>query len=218
MAAPENMTHQQAVELLPWLANDSLAEAERAAVEEHANACVICRRELAELKELGTSITQLGDDVAIPAPDMRRINARIDDLLMKQTRGQRAWERLLELFDNPWRVAFAVQTAVLLAVGAAWIWPATVEMTPEPAFTTLTSPQALSDGRYLRVVLDPSLDEAGVANLLIENELSIVDGPSARGVYTLGVADDAAALEAVALALRSKPGVLLAEPVMVGAD
>jgi hypothetical protein len=212
------MTHQQAVELLPWLANDSLQDAERAAVEEHASACVICRRELVELQELGTSITRLGDDVAIPAPDMRRINARIDDLLMKQTRGQRAWERLVELFDNPWRVAFAAQSAVLLAIAVGWIWPATVEVTPEPAFTTLTSPQTQSDGRYLRVVLDPSLDEAGVANLLIENELSIVDGPSARGVYTLGVADDAAALDAVAQALRSKPGVLLAEPVVVGTD
>ena len=214
MVAPETITHEQAVELLPWLANDSLPDAERAVLEEHAHACVLCRRELAELRDLHASISRLDDDVAIPAPDMRRINARIDDLLQRQTRGRRAWEKLVELFENPWRVAFAVQTAVLLAVGAAWIWPAD----PEPVFTTLTSPQAVPDGRYLRVVLDPALDEAAVAGLLSENDLSIVAGPSARGVYTLSVAAPSAGLDAVADALRASPGVLLAEPVAVRAD
>jgi len=214
VVAPEAITHEQAVELLPWLANDSLSNAERTVLEEHAHACVLCRRELAELGDLHASISRLDAEIAIPAPDMRRINARIDDLLRRQTRGRRAWEKLVELFENPWRVAFAVQTAVLLAVGAAWIWPAD----PEPVFTTLTSPQALPDGRYLRVVLDPALDEAAVAGLLSENELSVVAGPSARGVYTLGVAGPSAGLDGVAGALRASPGVLLAEPVVEGAD
>ena len=214
MVAPEGISHEQAVELLPWLANDSLPDAERAVLEEHAHACVLCRRELAELRDLHASISRLDAEIAIPAPDMRRINARIDDLLQRQTRGRRAWEKLIGLFENPWRVAFAAQTAVLLAVAAAWIWPAD----PGPVFTTLTSPQVLSDGRYLRVVLDPALDEAAVAELLGENDLSIVVGPSARGVYTLSVAVPSAELDAVAEALRASPGVILAEPVVVGAD
>ncbi len=40
------MKHEDAVELLPWLANGSLDAAERAELTEHLAACATCRREL----------------------------------------------------------------------------------------------------------------------------------------------------------------------------
>lgn len=42
------MTHDEAVELLPWLANGSLGEVERATLLAHLASCEACRRELDE--------------------------------------------------------------------------------------------------------------------------------------------------------------------------
>ena len=53
----EHFSHEQVVELLPWLVNDSLDELERESVLEHAHACVICRRELSSLQQIRDSIS-----------------------------------------------------------------------------------------------------------------------------------------------------------------
>ena len=57
MNVRESVSHEQAVELLPWLVNNSLDEQEKEAVLEHAHACVICRRELTNLQQLQNSIS-----------------------------------------------------------------------------------------------------------------------------------------------------------------
>ena len=49
MNAPETVSHEQAVELIPWLVNESLVGKEKEAVLEHAQSCVICRRDLDDL-------------------------------------------------------------------------------------------------------------------------------------------------------------------------
>ena len=46
MIAPESLSHEYAMEMLPWLINDSLLSDERAAVLDHAQSCVMCRREI----------------------------------------------------------------------------------------------------------------------------------------------------------------------------
>ena len=56
MITHEAMSHDECVELLPWLVNDSLQGRERQAVQAHATSCIICRRELAELEVLQHSI------------------------------------------------------------------------------------------------------------------------------------------------------------------
>ena len=78
MNVRESMSHEQAVEFLPWLVNGSLDEQEKEAVLEHAHACVICRRELSNLEQLRDSISHASGTSPIPEPDMRNINARID--------------------------------------------------------------------------------------------------------------------------------------------
>ena len=77
MTAPEAMPHDRAIELLPWLANDSLEDLERDAVREHASSCVVCRQELEQLEALAHSFAASAELNEVVAPDMRRINARI---------------------------------------------------------------------------------------------------------------------------------------------
>ncbi|MFQ5983348.1 MAG: hypothetical protein ACE5KS_08240, partial [Woeseiaceae bacterium] len=216
MEQPKTLSHSQAAELLPWLVNDSLDDEDKATVFEHARSCVICRRELASLEQLRDSIERASGQTPIPAPDMRNINARIDALVDRQNRGRPLISRLREFFESPWRVAFAAQTALLLVLAMVLLWPE-----PRDAqFEMLTQPQELPDGQYLRVVFSPDLAQAGLTELLHELELTIVAGPSSRGVYTLGgvnslSVDDRDKLMTI---LQEDSEVLFAQPVVRGAN
>jgi anti-sigma factor RsiW len=209
--SPETMPHDRAAELLPWLVNDSLDAGEREAVREHATSCVICRRELAQLETLRTAIVSADASGTVAAPNMRRINARIDALVDSETAGGILLAKLREWFKNPWQVAFVVQTALLVALVALWQLP----QRPEPEFTTLTEPQTLPDGHYVRIVFDPTFGAARISTLLEGTGLSVATGPSVRGVYTLrfdeGTSD--ADRAAIVAALHGASGVLFVQPV-----
>lgn len=213
----DTLPHDRAIELLPWLANGTLAAGERDAVREHSRSCVICRREIEALEsfaERAATRAAMDGGAAEQPPDMRRINARIDALIEREHRGAALLDMLRGLVSNRWRAAFAVQSLVLAAVAAAWF------MTREPAaeYTTLTSmttPEELGTGIHLRVVFDPGIDAVALAALLETQGLDVAAGPSPRGVYTLAFTAplDAAGRDAVRAALAADPRVLFVQPV-----
>ena len=206
------MGHEESIELLPWLINGSLTASEREAVQAHAESCIVCRRELAELEALQESIQ--APAFVVPAPDMRRINARIDAQLERESRGQNAIAALREFFASPWRAAFAAQTLALVVVATLWLQADT----NEPQFRTLTSTEALPAGNYLRVVFDPNLEPAVIDALLVDVGLGVASGPTERGVLTLRFADAATEADRAAAsdALRNDPRVLFLQPVSGG--
>ena len=206
------MGHEESIELLPWLVNGSLTASEREAVQAHAESCIVCRRELAELEALQESIQ--APAFVVPAPDMRRINARIDAQLERESRGQNAIAALREFFASPWRAAFAAQTLALVVVATLWLQADT----NEPQFRTLTSTEALPAGNYLRVVFDPNLEPAVIDALLVDVGLGVASGPTERGVLTLRFADAATEADRAAAsdALRNDPRVLFLQPVSGG--
>ncbi len=214
MTMLEPVSHEQAVELLPWLVNDTLDVQEKETVLEHAHACVICRRELINLRQLQDSISHASSASQIPEPDMRSINARIDALIDRQNWGHEQMSRLREVFDSPWRIAFAAQTVVLILLATIWLWPE-----PEGAeFVTLMQTENLADGRYVRVVFSPVVDQSQLAILLDKYDLTIVNGPSNRGVYTVAIANSTEHSDALVSSLQSDPNVLFAQPIIIGAD
>ena len=209
MNAPETMTHEQAIELLPWLVNDSLPETDRAAMLAHTRFCMSCRSELDSLEKLQRVVADDMHAQPVPAPDMRRINRRIDELIGRPSVGQRldaAWQGLSA---NLWRTAFVAQAVVLLGLVAVWMGR---ELPDTQRYTTLTQSQALPAGEYVRAVFSPALDEAGIERFAGELGLSVWNGPSPRGVYTLVLMPEADR-EAVMTALRGSADVLFAEPI-----
>ena len=78
MKKADEMTHEAAAELLPWLVNDSLPDDELHRVRAHAQSCVACRKDLARLETLRDTVTAGATEVDPPPVDMRRINRRID--------------------------------------------------------------------------------------------------------------------------------------------
>ena len=212
MTTHEVMSHDAAIELLPWLVNDSLRGSEREAVQAHATSCIICRRELAELEALRHSIQSMKAEA--PFPDMRRINARIDAQLDRESRSRNLLAALGRFFESPWRVAFAAQSVALVAVAALWLQAGN----SEPEFQTLTSTEALPTGHYLRVVFDPTVERQVIDALLAEAKLGVAAGPTERGVITLRFADEVgeADREAMADTLRGDARVLFLQPVAGG--
>lgn len=203
------MSHEESIELLPWLVNGSLSASEREGVQAHANSCIVCRRELAELDALQESIHLAEADV--PVPDMRRINARIDAQMDRESRGRDLFYAVRGFFFSPWRAAFAVQSIALVAVAALWLQAGP----EEPQFRTLTTAEALPAGNYLRVVFDPNLESGAIEALLADVGLGVAAGPTNRGVVTLRF--DEAATEAdrqtATELLREDARVLFLQPV-----
>lgn len=216
MSVHDPMSHEQAADLLPWLVSDTLDDAEKEIVLEHASACVICRRELDYLRQLRDSIVRTSGSMPMPDPDMRNINARIDALIANRHRGRMLLSRLREVFASPWRTAFAAQTVLLIALVAVLLWPEQ----KDAEFTTLTQPQDLPDGNYIRVVFSPELTEIQLAGLLERYDLAIVDGPSSRGVYTLGVTEtpSSGVRDQLVMDLERDPNVLFAQTVVIGSE
>ena len=214
MTVHDAMSHEEAIELLPWLVNGSLDASEREAVRGHASSCVICRRELAELDALQQSISNLSAQIETPGVDMRRINARIDAQLERESKPRERLAAMRSFFAKPWRTAFAVQTALLLAIAVVWLRPDD----PAPEFRTLTAPEVLPAGDYVRVVFDPTLDDSEMPALLHEHGLVVIDGPSERGVVTLRFVADVHDDEhdAIIERMRDDPRILFAQPVTGG--
>jgi hypothetical protein len=199
------------MEMLPWLINDSLLSDERAAVLDHAQSCVMCRREIKSLQDLRDSVNSLSSPVPIPEPDMRNINARIDKLINRQNWARRSISWIGEFFASPWRAVYVAQSVLLVVLAAALLWPAT----REPEYTMLTQASDLADGHYVRVVFSPDLTHSDLKELLDELKLRIVAGPSDRGVYTLATENSIAVMErdtALASLLKNR-SVLFAQPV-----
>jgi len=211
MTSPEQLTHESALEMLPWLVNGSLSGDKASAAREHALSCVICRRELDGLELFRQHFSQASESVAIPAPDMRNINRRIDDLIDRQNGWRDAFSRVKDFARSPWRLAFAAQSLALLVLAGMIFIPSS----PEAEFTTLSNPAAIASADFIRVVFSPDLDEHALSELLNDHELAVISGPTERGVYTLssdlplGASDHERLVES----LRVHPEVLFAQPV-----
>lgn len=212
MTSYDVMSHEESIELLPWLVNHSLSGGEREGVQAHAKGCIICRRELAELEALQQAVEAVPAEM--PSPDMRRINARIDAQLERESRARNLLEGLSDLFASPWRVAFAAQSLALVAVATLWLQAGT----GEPEFRTLTTTASLPSGHYLRVVFDPTLEQEAIDALLADIGLGLAAGPTGRGVVTLRFADELSEADRASMTdvLQNDPRVLFLQPVAAG--
>lgn len=215
MIAHESVPHEQAMEMLPWLVNNSLSTDERDTVLDHAQSCVVCRREIKALEDLRDSIESLSSAISIPTPDMRNINARIDKLIDRRNWGRRSASWIGEFFTSPWRAAYVAQSVLLVVFAAALLLPAT----RDTEYTMLTQTPDLADGHYVRVVFSPDLTQFKINELLDDLELRIIAGPSSRGVYTLAVENSIVVedRDAVLVKLSKNRNVLFAQPVNHGA-
>jgi hypothetical protein len=177
------MTYQDIHELLPFRANETLEGAELAAVDAALADSAELRAELAALR----TIRQTMQAEAVASPGEFGLSRLMRDINTED----RAPIAPVAANDNVvpltrlriWQMA----AAVVLAVGIGFNltqFGSTPMDSAEPAGFTLASGGSDAD---FTVVFAPDATEAEMRALLLEAGLEIVSGPSALGIYGLGL-------------------------------
>lgn len=240
--AAAQLPHEEVWQLLPWLANGSLAGGELEGVLDHLKICGTCRDELRFLPELRFVVEQADPPDAGPAPRPEALLERIErweagrdsgresPTMGSEPRLQDGWihrssERVREWLAGPWGPPLALGQTLLLLVFMGLSVPrwtgAGVESPPAGSFHTLSQEPAAEggvsapEGARLRLVFDQGLREHELRSLLHGLGGVIVAGPNTVGAYTVRLGDvvDDELHPELLRELRQNPAILLAEPV-----
>jgi len=204
------MTHQEALDLLPWYAAETLSDEESQAVAAHLDGCPECTMELAHFQELRLADLELSTDIPpAPANMLQQALAQIDYEHERAATpavapAARSW---LDTFWNPEpgfaRLVMAAQFALVLALATGLML-----RDSEPDYGVLGGP---GDGATISVQFADTATAAQIRDLLTDVEGAIVDGPSAIGLYTVRVPvepEDAGAIDALVQQLQSQTDIV----------
>ncbi len=184
------MTYQDIHELLPFRANGTLEGADLDAVDAALAEDAGLRADLAALSAIRD--TMQAEEIASPgefglARLMRDVEA---DARVSTPAPAAANDNVVPLMRlRIWQVAAAVVLAVGLGFNLPQFGPGTAPMDSaesEPAGFTLASGGADAD---FTVIFTPDATEIEIRGLLLDAGLEIVSGPSALGIYGLGLLD-----------------------------
>jgi Putative zinc-finger len=204
VTAASSLPHSRVLELLPWLVNGTLSGDEREAVEQHARACIACRRELKEQQRLHTAVrARRTVDVSAEA-GFDRLNAELDSAARA---GPPRWGARYATAAR-----FVVAAAAGMAVLAILLW---LTPLPEPGgndYATLATPLP-EEAALLDIVFAGDTTAAEMQELLDEIGGKIVAGPSELGRYSVRVAGEQPNGELLA-ALAVDPRVRFAGPAL----
>jgi anti-sigma factor RsiW len=189
--------HMEAQQLLPWLANGTLADPELTRVQAHLEACAACRAELALLHTLRAT-----GPAAAPGYDMEGALARLMPQL--DAPAPLRWRDRLAANDRYWlRAGMALQCCVIVALG---VLLARSPAAPDSHYRALAAtPGARSS---MVVAFKPDTPERELRRILHARGARVVGGPTATGAWLIETEGEPAA---VARSLHAEPAVTLAE-------
>jgi len=203
----EPLPHPRAFELLPWLINGTLAGPERAAVEQHVRACIVCRRELKEQQQLHAAVrARRTADVSAEA-GFDRLDSELD--------------AVSDAARPRWRIRYAaaakftLATAAGVAVLATLLWFTPLPNLERGDYETLATPP--TDAALVDIVFTDETTAAQMQDLLADIDGEIVAGPSRLGRYSVRVASDPAngqQLDKLIGVLAADPRVRFAGPTL----
>ncbi len=226
----DNLSHQDIEAQLPWYVNGTLSASEQTDVERQVAASPELQAHLAAWQHLAEAVQAV--EVAVPDPSPERfaaLMAHIDAAAEPSTPESipSIWNQLAARWralrqnwsDAPGtaQLALGLQCALiaLCIAGITLPWPS-----PAP-YRTLSSADSAPrpmGAAQLRLVVADDMTTGELRILLGRIRATIVDGPTAMGVYTLAVSLDTSsalpkALEQALQTLRAHEHVTLAEPI-----
>ncbi|MGE5731453.1 MAG: hypothetical protein ACM37U_05895 [Gemmatimonas sp.] len=173
MTAGLELDHNAAFELLPWLANGSLATAERDRVELHVRSCIVCRREFKELERLR---------LAVRSQPMLHTSAEggLDRLQRQLDREAASRQAPRNTGYAPFFRFAAVATIGVAFLGALlWLAPNVPNQTN---YSTLAT-QVGEQHAQIDLIFNQQTAAADIQSLLQTVDGEIVAGPSELGRY-----------------------------------
>jgi hypothetical protein len=193
--------HEQCWELIPWVVNGRASDVEERSVLAHADACNECREELDRHRELHKHMRGTDDVIAAPNASWQKLLGQID------AQSAASVEKAYRI-KRPWLVAALWIQLVAIATLAGALFRSAAP--PEPAYTTLSTPETADRRGAVRVVFAPDAALNHINQLLRSVDCDIIAGPSEAGVYTLATAADQDVQRIIAT-LRDDSEVLFAE-------
>ncbi len=184
-------------ELLPFYLNGTLDDVERAEVAAALDADETLQWELEFLQGVRDDVRSRETAFSPGEFGLARLMRDID----RQAAAPAPQAQDRRGGSNIWRIAAAAAIALFAAQA--------VVITTAPDFVAELAGGGAGgfDGPTLTVAFDEDATEAQIRRLLQQNDLVIIDGPSALGLYTLGAPDDAVAVSALA-ALGAADGIV----------
>lgn len=178
-------------QLLPWLANETLAGEEARAAEALAKDSPPAAQDLAFMRGLRA---QMKSQEAGNSPG---------ELGWRRLQQQIARERRPAIRNTGWRNIAAIAAAVVILLQAAVIGYQWQQGTVTPAG---------GDGATLQVRFAPTASETAIREILQQIDGTIVDGPGVLGIYHVkieGAEEDPAAAAKALEALRARRDIVL---------
>ena len=219
--------HDEIWLLLPWYLNSTLEASEAEMVKSHLQVCLLCRKELAAQQQLANKLRVAGQ-VEISAQSsferlMERIQAEtlqpVSAKAQKPTEGASAPPWFAGLTNWLASPQFAYGMAMgMMILAVSWM---VFDVSDRETHTYHTVANAGALGQFtkndVRVVFAEHVLEKEITQLIHALGGSIVDGPTASGVYTVRITGNGESensfLKSVE-ALRASKQVVLAEPAL----
>ena len=213
-------THEQVVFLLPWYVNNTLQAQELHAVTQHLKVCLLCKRELSNLRQLANAVQHSPSaEVAAPTLAFAQLKQRLEtppaqpspEIAEVSTLPRAAKHRLLGKWTAPQVLALAASVALALVLPRILPW----DSSWGTAYRTLSDAEVKPSAAHsLRVIFKADTAPEVLKSLLANTQASKVLGPDTQAMYTLEFNDDVAQpiiLEKLAQ-LRQNAQVVFAEP------
>jgi len=186
----QSAEHRDIWELLPWLVNERLSEADCRRVEAHLRMCGACRDECAAQRLIYQAIAVNTAIEQMPASGLNRLRQRIERTESPAaTESARAAEPSASAGRRP--RAAAIAACVVAVAAAVGISPAIHWQSPRhgesPPFYTVTTGESPQPGAVIRAVFAPTVTLSELQGLLDDAHLRIVAGPTEAGVYSLAM-------------------------------
>ena len=213
--------HREIWDLLPWLANQRLTEAQAARVEKHLQQCELCRTEVGVQQQLRDAIR--AEEAVVLAPQtsfnklMQRIDSEESSPVQADAEATAPVQARVSQMPKWFAIAASIQVATVAALlGSMW-WQQR-EVQTAPRYATLTAPSPITKGPVLRVVFDDQTKLVDIHELLKSIDARVVAGPTDAGVFTLALNDKASSLDTVVTRLRGDAHVVFCEPAVVESE
>lgn len=193
---------RRALELLPWYVNGTLVDGERELVRRELLSSLTCRKEFGRLRSLHQTMQRDDGETVATERAFERLMARIEDCAIERPERRQNLRR-------PVAWPYFAQAALLLGLvsGIVW-WQFPAPPAETPTYGTLSEPEPVGAGvTRLRVVFAPGMSDAALREMLVEYRLTIIDGPTRDGLYTLMPVESADTRKIVE-ALKADPRVV----------
>lgn len=194
--------HDEAEELLPWLANGTLDAPEAERVAQHLEECADCRTQLAAERRLAAEIATLPLETD---SSWERMKQRLDVGAPAEIRpAEGLWRRRVPL---GWALASPFAAAAAVALLFVDVAP---EHRIEPQYRALGAAPIVQPANVI-VQFEPATRVRDMRGALASVDARLVDGPTETGAYLLRV--DQAKRDLALKRLRDDQAIALAEPI-----